>query len=110
MSYDEFIDMCILCGCDYSDTIEGIGPITSYKLMSEHKSIEKVIEFLKSENDKGKRKNPYVIPENFYYEDSRELFKEATVVDANEIELKWNFNPDEKALKEFLCEGKGFAE
>jgi flap endonuclease-1 len=39
--------MCILCGCDYTDTIEGIGPITSYKLISEYETIENVIDFLK---------------------------------------------------------------
>ena len=52
--------MCILCGCDYSDTIEGIGPMTAFKLMQEHENIENVISFLKEENEKGKRKNPYV--------------------------------------------------
>lgn len=36
MSYDEFVDMCILCGCDYTDSIEGVGPITAYKLIKEH--------------------------------------------------------------------------
>ena len=23
MTYEEFIDMCILCGCDYTDSIDG---------------------------------------------------------------------------------------
>jgi len=23
MTYDEFIDLCILCGCDYLETIDG---------------------------------------------------------------------------------------
>ena len=34
---DEFIDLCILCGCDYSSLIEGIGEINAYKLIKEHK-------------------------------------------------------------------------
>lgn len=46
MSESEFIDMCILCGCDYSDTIDGVGPITAYKLIKEHKNIEAVIKHL----------------------------------------------------------------
>jgi len=28
LSYEEFVDLCILCGCDYSSTIKGIGPKT----------------------------------------------------------------------------------
>jgi len=33
MNYDEFVDLCILCGCDYTPTIDGIGPITAFKLI-----------------------------------------------------------------------------
>lgn len=28
VSYEQFVDLCILCGCDYSTTIKGIGPKT----------------------------------------------------------------------------------
>lgn len=47
LTYEEFIDMCILCGCDYTTTIEGVGPITAFKLIKEFKTIENVIEHLK---------------------------------------------------------------
>lgn len=50
LSYDEFVDLCILCGCDYTDTIEGIGPITAYKLIQEHRTIEKILVHLAKEN------------------------------------------------------------
>ena len=33
MSMDEFIALCILCGCDYTESIDGIGPVTAYKLI-----------------------------------------------------------------------------
>ena len=37
LTADEFIDLCIiLCGCDYTDTIRGIGPKTALKLVKEH--------------------------------------------------------------------------
>lgn len=26
LSHDKFIDLCILCGCDYTGSIKGIGP------------------------------------------------------------------------------------
>jgi flap endonuclease-1 len=33
MNMTEFIDLCILCGCDYSQSIGNIGPVTAFKLM-----------------------------------------------------------------------------
>lgn len=36
----QFVDLCILCGCDYVDSIKGIGPITALKLVQEHGCIE----------------------------------------------------------------------
>lgn len=46
LSYEEFVDLCILCGCDYCSTIKGIGPKTALKLIREHKSIENIIRVL----------------------------------------------------------------
>ena len=37
---DQFIDLCILCGCDYVNNIRGIGPVTALKLIIKHKNIE----------------------------------------------------------------------
>ena len=54
LTYIEFVDMCILCGCDYCSTIKGIGPKTALKLIKEHKTIENVIKHL----DKTKYKIP----------------------------------------------------
>jgi len=76
------VDLCILCGCDYTEKIEGIGPITAYKLIKEFKCIENVIEHVKKENQ---TKQKYKIPEKFYYEDSRELFIKPEVKSATEI-------------------------
>jgi len=70
MEYKEFVDLCILCGCDYTDTIDGIknfvfkinlgiGPVTAYKLVKEHKNIEKILEHLKKENENPNRKKKY---------------------------------------------------
>ncbi len=41
---DEFIDMCILCGCDYASKIEGIGPVKAYKFIKQYGSIENIID------------------------------------------------------------------
>jgi flap endonuclease-1 len=35
MDQDQFIDFCILCGCDYTPKIPQIGPIKAYKMIKE---------------------------------------------------------------------------
>jgi flap endonuclease-1 len=110
VTYDQFVDLCILCGCDYTDTIDGVGPVTAYKLIKEHKTIEGVVKELERENLDPKRKRKFVIPEQFNYEDARELFKKAEVIsDVSNLELKWN-KPNEEELTKFLVDKKGFSE
>jgi len=43
LTNDEFIDLCILCGCDYCDKIPGIGPKTALKLLKKHHCIEEIV-------------------------------------------------------------------
>lgn len=65
LTQDQFIDMCILSGCDYTTKINGMGPITAYKLILKYNNIEKVLE----------NNNKFIIPENFDYVKARDLFK-----------------------------------
>lgn len=65
LNHDQFIDLCILCGCDYTTKIHGLGPINAHKLLKEHGSIEEIIRL----NTK------FEIPDNFEYEKARYLFK-----------------------------------
>eukprot|EP00245_Coleochaete_scutata_P005594 TRINITY_DN19256_c0_g1_i1.p1 TRINITY_DN19256_c0_g1~~TRINITY_DN19256_c0_g1_i1.p1 ORF type:complete len:390 (+),score=95.80 TRINITY_DN19256_c0_g1_i1:87-1256(+) len=101
LSMDQFIDLCILLGCDYCETIRGIGPSTALKLIRQHGCIEKILEELKE----GKK---YQVPEVWPYEEARRLFKEPVVSSAETIaELKWS-PPDEDGLIKFLVEENGF--
>lgn len=104
LNHDEFIDLCILLGCDYCDSIRGVGPVTAFKLIKEHKSLEKIIEALKS-----KPNSKYVIPEDWQYEEARKLFKNPDILDPTTVDLKWT-KPDVDGLVEFLCKEKGFSE
>ncbi|KAL3678450.1 hypothetical protein R1sor_021406 [Riccia sorocarpa] len=100
LSMDQFIDMCILCGCDYCDSIKGIGPQSALKLIRQHGTLEEVVENL--------NKSKYQIPENWNYKEARRLFKDPVVTAADDIpELKW-LGPDEEGLKQFLVEENGF--
>lgn len=112
MTMDEFVDTCILCGCDYTNTIAGMGPVTAYKMIKEHGDIEGVIEKVKEMNEDPNKKKKYVIPQEFLYKESRVMFKEPEVnkdKDALKALLKFE-KPYEEELREFLINGKGFTE
>lgn len=64
MDMPMFIDFCILSGCDYTEPIPQVGPITSYNLIKKHKCIEEIL--------KTFSKN-YT---NFDYTTCREIFTE----------------------------------
>ncbi|KAJ4387804.1 Elongation of fatty acids protein 2 [Gnomoniopsis smithogilvyi] len=106
MDRKQFVDLCILLGCDYLDPIPKIGPNTALKLIREHGSLEKVVEFI--ENDK---KSKYTLPEDWPYKDARDLFFEPDVRSADDplCNFKWD-KPDVDGLVQFLVNEKGFSE
>lgn len=71
--------MCILLGCDYTDSIKGIGPKRAVEYMSSHRSIENVLKNL------DKSKHPP--PENWNFEGARELFVEPEIADPETIDV-----------------------
>lgn len=40
LSEETFVDLCIMCGCDYNVNIKNVGPANSYKHLKTHKSID----------------------------------------------------------------------
>lgn len=93
LTRDQFIDFCILCGCDYCGTLKGIGPKTAYNLIKKYKCIERILEF-KSETLDG-------------FELAREYFKNPKVAPVQEIH-KGEIDID--GLKEFLITKNDFSE
>lgn len=92
LTMDEFIDMCILCGCDYTKSIDGLGPSGAFKLIKEYKTIEKCLEALKEKNverEKSGKPPMYIIPDGdrFNYEAARNEFKTCRAVPVEEIEV-----------------------
>jgi len=98
LSMDQFIDFCILSGCDYCDTLKGIGPTTAIKMLMQHGSLEAVLENL----DKDK------IPANFDYAAARLFFQECESVDTSKCEFEF-LEPDFEGLSKFLIEENSFA-
>jgi 5'-3' exonuclease len=42
MSHTEFVDLCILLGCDYNKGIKGVGKKTAFKLMGTYRALENI--------------------------------------------------------------------
>lgn len=85
MKEEQFVDLCILLGCDYCDSIKGVGKKRAFELIKKHGSIEEVL--------KNIDKNKYKVPENFPFEGVRDLFKNPEVTPSKDIELKWGKFP-----------------
>ena len=99
MSTDEFIDLCILLGCDYLPTIPRIGPKRAFDLIKYYGSIEN---FLENESSK------YNIPEDFNYIEVRNYFKkEEDIKNVGEIKLKL---PKYNQIKDLMLNKYNFNE
>jgi flap endonuclease-1 len=98
LTQSQFIDLCILLGCDYCDSMKGVGPAKGLGLVRQHGSIENII-----------ANNPKLnVPENWLYQEARQLFVNPEVTDADDVKLKWS-KPDEAGLLQFMVEEKGFS-
>lgn len=101
ITYDQFVDLCILCGCDYTSKIYGIGHVNAYKLIQKYKNIEGILENIKS-------MPKFKVPADFNYQCARRLFNHP--FDYNDIksyvvELKMK-EPDKDQLLTFLSNTK----
>lgn len=104
ITMDQFIEICILSGCDYTKTIKGIGPTRAYQLIQEHSTIENVLDVLKKKH--GEEQFSTMVPEYYPIEAVRDLFNNPDV-DITQ-ELTWKL-PNREALVSFLVEQKKFS-
>lgn len=100
LTYPQFIDVCILAGCDYCESIKGIAATTAYRLVKKENDLMAVIASLDQE------KHP--VPKDCDYQQVRDLFITPDVTDPETIDLKWT-DPDADGIRKFLIEQKGFS-
>jgi len=104
LTSDQFVDMCIVCGSDYSAGLHGIGPVKAYKYIKIYNSIENIVS-----------KFPNIIPnkETFDHVKIRNIFKpcsseipsiEFPVPDPNQLDqiIKQNHVQTTKVYKKLL--------
>jgi flap endonuclease-1 len=94
-THDEFIDLCILLGCDYVAHLEGIGIRKAKEIIDEHRSIYNYLN--------SPQYDCYLIP-NGYAEKcnlAKEYFKNPIGNQYTNTQLKLTI-PDQKKIKDLL--------
>ncbi|RNF10167.1 flap endonuclease-1 (FEN-1) [Trypanosoma rangeli] len=99
LTMPQFIDLCILLGCDYVPKIPGIGPQKAWEGIKKHGDIETLLQSLDTARHK--------VPDGFHYEEARQFFLAPEVIPGEEIEIQF-CEPDEEGLIKFLVEEKLF--
>lgn len=79
MTHEQFVDLCILLGCDYCDNIKGIGPKKAIEYIRKYGSLEQVLKNIDT--------NKYHVPEYFPYQEVRKSFLEAEVLDPSTVKV-----------------------
>jgi flap endonuclease-1 len=91
LNQDEFIDLCILLGCDYTDTIDGIGPKKAYDLIKKYRTIDNIIM-----QDSNFINEKYKLPENFNYHAAKNYFKNPPIKIIQKEELRGKLAPEKE--------------
>ncbi|XP_078281792.1 LOW QUALITY PROTEIN: putative flap endonuclease 1 homolog [Rhinoraja longicauda] len=97
LSHEQFVDLCILLGCDYCDKIRGVGPGRALPLLQQHRSLDGVVQHL--------RPGRLAVPEDWPYREARRLFLQPVVTDPGGVTLEWGA-PDEEGLVQLLVHEK----
>ena len=95
VTYEQLIDVGILIGTDFNESVKGIGPKTALKLIKQYGNLESAVQHI----------------ENVTFADKigqiRKIFRHPQVTDDYNVEWR---EPDEKGLMDFLCREKEFSE
>jgi flap endonuclease-1 len=80
LSYDEFIDFCILLGCDYSNGISNINYNIIYEYYLRNRNIESTLKNLKEDN--------FNVPLLLNYKEIKKYYKEGPYIEITNLEIK----------------------
>ncbi|XP_062898510.1 probable flap endonuclease 1 homolog isoform X2 [Mobula hypostoma] len=97
LTQEQFVDLCILMGCDYCEKIRGVGVKRALPLIQTHKNIEGIVQNLDARR--------FPAPEDWPYQEARSLFLRPEVLDPHDVVLEWG-EPDEEGLVQLLVHEK----
>jgi flap endonuclease-1 len=96
LTHPQLIDVGILIGTDFNDSIKGLGPKTALKLIKQYGTLENAFPHIEN------------VPYDFdRVEQIREIFLHPQVTD--DYKLEWK-EPNEEGLLNFVCGEKEFGE
>ena len=100
INQDQLVDLCILLGCDYCETIPKIGPKRAYEKIKEHGSIKNFLE-----NDEKVKNGYYKVPENYQenYQNAANFFKNPPLTKVTKLQLKMQ-KPKYNQIKEIMID------
>jgi len=114
MEMSQFIDLCILLGCDYLEPIKGIGPKSALKLVREYGGLKGVVEHLRekyallssitflahdenrqaekeeatADKEDGKKKRGGIqVPSEWPWEEAKKVFEQPDVTPSDQVEV-----------------------
>ena len=96
MNMKQFIDLCILMGCDYIPTVKGVGPVGAMRIIKSEPSITKWA--------KESGQDPKWIKR---FLETRDIFTKSPTTDPDTVRAVWK-RPDYDGLNKYLKK-KGFA-
>jgi len=77
LTHEQFIDLCIIIGCDYTQRVFGLKPLLGYQLIHKYHTIESIIANLELINKELDNEIPgrfIKLPTTFNYEHARYMF------------------------------------
>lgn len=103
VTMDQFIDICILLGSDYCDTIYGLGEKKIVSFVKKYEDIEGILKWITKSDPKSISASSEFKSE---YKETRKYFQKPKVIHKDDIKLKWS-QPDVMKVLEYL-ESKKF--
>jgi flap endonuclease-1 len=101
LDHSQFVEFCILCGCDYCSSVPKIGNITALKLFQKHKDIETII-----------KNTNYTFPENYletFHQAKKNFMMYFDNIDLQELEIKTS-EKNVNGLQKYLIETVNMSE
>ena len=101
ITQEQFIDLCILLGCDYCGTLTGLNKKNALQIIKENGGLEQLVNKIKQ----GEMN--YKLPSNYPYKEIKKYFKNPNVLNPDEINLRWG-KIDKKEVIKYMCKNNGF--
>ncbi|EJW03248.1 hypothetical protein EDEG_00228 [Edhazardia aedis USNM 41457] len=114
INHNQFIDVCIMLGCDYVKPLRGFGPKRAYEMILKHKDIETILEKEKIKSlESTKNENSSEADDIWNFEEARIIFNELPHVSDEIIEKMPEIDFDKIVVDDvvkFLVHENGFSE